>query len=109
MLALARAGIDVPAWNTGTEDLGTRASVTIIKHAKRALLDGIVEPVGDPAPGLIVVCRDANDNSPHVAVCVDSEWLLHGTQPAAMCERVDAFRQRYTALSFVRWKGRADG
>lgn len=109
MLTLARAGIDVPAWNSGTEDLGPRASVTITRHAKRALVDGIVEPVDGPAAGIIVVCRDANDNSPHVAVCVDSEWVLHGTAPAARCERIDAFRERYTALAFVRWVGRRDG
>jgi cell wall-associated NlpC family hydrolase len=109
MMALGQAGLDLPAWNTGTEDLGPRASVTISRHAKRALIDGTVAPIERPEPGAIVVCRDASDNSPHVAVLVDSEWVLHGTAPSARCERLSAFQERYRDLSFVRWMGRRYG
>jgi len=106
MMALGAAGLDLPAWNTGTEDLGPRASVTISRHAKRALIDGTVSPIETPEPGAIVVCRDAEDNSPHVAVLVDSEWVLHGVAPSARCERLSAFQERYRNLAYVRWMGR---
>ena len=106
MMALGAVGIDVPAWNTGTDALGPRASLTITRHAKQALLDAVVEPLRDVEPGAIIVCRDAEDNSPHVAIALDAEWVLHGTAPAARCEKFSAFESRYHSLRFVRWAGR---